>query len=77
MKAYGPDHILTALYYDLVERLYNPDSPPLPENLTEKMPSIISSTGSGLIDYHWERRLPLGTDEKNNPLNLSKATKVY
>ena len=39
--------------------------------------SIISSTGSGLIDYHWERRLPLGTDEKNNPLNLSKATKVY
>lgn len=70
MKTYGPDHILTALYRDLVERLYNQDPPSLPESLTEKMPSIISSPGSGLIDFH------IWTDEKNNPLNLSKARKA-
>jgi hypothetical protein len=25
-KAYGPDHILTALYYDLLKRLINPSA---------------------------------------------------
>ncbi len=48
-KAYGPDHILTVLYHDLVKRLINPDAPPLPENLANKMPSFLSSTDSTLI----------------------------
>jgi len=39
-KAYGPDHILTAMYYDLVKRLIDPAAQPLPESLTKKMRSI-------------------------------------
>lgn len=65
-KAYGPDHILTVLYHDLVKRLINPDAPPLPESLTENMPSIMSSTDSTLIDHTW-------TDEKGKALNLSRG----
>jgi hypothetical protein len=68
-ETYGPDHILTALYKDLVKRLYKQGVPPLRESLSKKMPSIISSTGSGLIDVTW-------TDEKNKSLNLSRGKKV-
>ena len=68
-KAYGPDHILTALYYDLVERLYNRDAPSLLDSLSKKMPRIISSIDSGLIDFTW-------TDEKEKTLSLSRGKKV-
>lgn len=68
-RAYGPDHILTVLYHDLVKRLIDADAPPLPESLINKMPSIISWTDSTLIDHTW-------TDEKNNPLDLSRGKKI-
>jgi hypothetical protein len=67
-KAYGPDHILTALYYDLAQRLYSDDTPPVPERLAKKMPSILSSRG-GLFRFIW-------TDRKNNPLDLSTAKNI-
>jgi hypothetical protein len=70
MKAYGPDHILTALYFDLVERLSTDQpAPPVPETLAKKMPSIIPSPGSGLIGFSW-------TDEKNKSLNLSRGKNI-
>jgi hypothetical protein len=37
-KTYGPDHILTVLYHDLVKRLINPAALPLPESLAKKIP---------------------------------------
>jgi hypothetical protein len=67
-KAYGPDHILTALYYDLAQRLYGDDTHPVPESLAKKMPSILSSRG-GLFRFIW-------TDRKNNPLDLSTAKNI-
>jgi hypothetical protein len=67
-NAYGPDHILPALYYDLAQRLYNDDAPPVPESLVKEMPSILSSR-NGLFRFIW-------TDRKNNPLDLSRAKEV-